>query len=93
MCDACDAIRAFLSLQSDPVGFLVKHKSEVNDTTNKIGKAVDKIATTVQKTVRKPSRYNKTWAKHYKKLRGQHPKTTASTLMKRAHKLTKKELK
>ena len=93
MCDACDAIRAFLSLQSDPVGFLVKHKSEVNDTTNKIGKVTKKVASTVEKVARKPSRYNKVWAKHYKKLRGQHPKTTASALMKRAHKLAKKELR
>ena len=47
---------------------------------------------TVKKT-RKVSRYQKEFGKHLKALKRKHPRTSTSILMKRAHRLTKRELK
>jgi len=47
---------------------------------------------TVKKT-RKVSRYQKVFGKHLKALKRKHPRTSTSILMKRAHRLTKRELK
>ena len=45
------------------------------------------------KQTRKVSRYQKVFGKHLKALKKKHPRTQISTLMKRAHRLTKRELK
>lgn len=45
------------------------------------------------KQTRKVSRYQKLFGKHLKALKKKHPRTQISTLMKRAHRLTKRELK
>lgn len=45
------------------------------------------------KQTRKVSRYQKVFGKHLKALKKKHPRTKISTLMKRAHRLTKRELK
>jgi|TARA_R110000823_G_C15763433_1_gene483217 hypothetical protein len=45
------------------------------------------------KQTRKVSRYQKVFGKHLKALKRKHPRTQISTLMKRAHRLTKRELK
>lgn len=45
------------------------------------------------KRKRKVSRYQKVFGKHLKALKRKHPRTSTSTLMKRAHRLTKRELK
>ena len=45
------------------------------------------------KKKRKVSKYQRAFGKHLKKLKRAHPKTQAKTLMKRAHRLTKKQLK
>ena len=42
---------------------------------------------------RKVSRYQKVLGKHLKALKRKHPRTNISTLMKRAHRMTKRELK
>lgn len=55
----------------------------VSGATRKAGK-------TVKKTV---SKYNKELGKQLKKLKAKHPRTAISSLMKRAHKATKKVLK
>lgn len=55
-----------------------------------VGGATRKVAKTAKKTV---SRYNKELGKQLKKLKAKHPRTAISSLMKRAHKATKKVLK
>jgi hypothetical protein len=45
------------------------------------------------KRTRKVSRYQKVFGKHLKSLKRKHPRTSTSVLMKRAHRLTKRELK
>ncbi|GAI79569.1 unnamed protein product, partial [marine sediment metagenome] len=45
------------------------------------------------KQTRKVSRYQKVFGKHLKALKKKHPRTQISTLMKRAHKMTKRDLK
>jgi len=45
------------------------------------------------KKKRTVSRYQRVFGKHLKALKKKHPRTQISSLMKRAHRLTKKELK
>ena len=45
------------------------------------------------KRTRKVSRYQKVFGKHLKALKRKHPRTSTSILMKKAHRLTKRELK
>lgn len=52
-----------------------------------------KIAAKKVKKTRKVSRYQRVFGKHLKALKRKHPRTEISTLMKRAHRLTKRELK
>jgi len=47
----------------------------------------------VRKVKKKVSKYQREFGKQLKKLKKKHPKTQVGTLMKRAHKLTKKILK
>ena len=46
-----------------------------------------------QKVKRTVSKYQKRFGKELKKLKGAHPRTKVGTLMKKAHRLTKKALK
>ena len=45
------------------------------------------------KSKRKVSKYQKVFGKHLKSLKRKHPRTSTSILMKKAHRLTKRELK
>lgn len=45
------------------------------------------------KRKRTVSKYQKAFGKHLKALKKKHPRTNVSSLMKKAHRLTKKELK
>lgn len=57
-------------------------------------KADMRAVTAVKKKARKKvSKYQREFGKQLKKLKMKHPKTKVGTLMKRAHKLTKKILK
>jgi len=47
----------------------------------------------IPKRTRKVSRYQKVFGKHLKALKKKHPRTDISILMKKAHKMTKRELK
>jgi hypothetical protein len=51
----------------------------------------DKIP--VPKRKRKVSRYQRVFGKHLKALKRKHPRSNISVLMKKAHRLTRKELK
>ena len=44
------------------------------------------------KKPRKPSKYNKKLGKHLEALKKKHPRTDVTKLMKKAHRLTKKEM-
>tara|TARA_Y100000385_G_C13072041_1_gene629523 strand:- start:1384 stop:1737 length:354 start_codon:yes stop_codon:yes gene_type:complete len=46
-----------------------------------------------KKQTRKVSRYQRVFGKHLKALKKKHPRTDISVLMKKAHRLTKRELK
>jgi len=52
-----------------------------------------KIKVPKTKKKRKVSKYQKRFGVHLKKLKKAHPRTNISTLMKRAHRLTKRDLK
>lgn len=52
---------------------------------------MDKVPLPKQK--RKVSRYQKVFGKHLKALKKKHPRTSISELMKKAHRMTRKELK
>ena len=45
------------------------------------------------KRTRKVSKYQRAFGKHLKQLKKNHPRTSISILMKRAHRLTRKEMK
>lgn len=45
-----------------------------------------------KKAKRKVGRYQKTWGRKYRALRSKHPRTQRSTLMKKAHRQTRKEV-
>ena len=47
----------------------------------------------IAKRKRKVSRYQKVFGKHLKALKRKHPRTSTSILMKKAHRLTRRELK
>jgi len=47
----------------------------------------------IPKKRRKVSRYQKVFGKHLKALKKKHPRTDISVLMKKAHRLTRRELK
>lgn len=51
------------------------------------------IAAASPKRKRKASKYNKEYAKQYKRLKKAHPRTKFSVLAKRAHKATKRAMK
>lgn len=46
-----------------------------------------------QKQTRKVSKYQRVFGKHLKALKKKHPRSSIGVLMKKAHRLTKKELK
>lgn len=45
------------------------------------------------KKKRKPSRYNRVYSKHYKRLAKKHPRSSFASISKKAHRAAKKELK
>ena len=68
-----------------------------NQLENKSGSPQKKPAVTrripVVKKTRKVSRYQKASGRHLKALKKKHPRTDISVLMKKAHRLTRKELR
>lgn len=70
-------------------GFLLNQSNtERNLQAGRLGKKVGRA--TRKKIKRKVSPYQKEFGKQFKKLKKKHPRTNVSTLMKRAHKATKK---
>jgi len=55
--------------------------------------AIEQSVVSKRKKTRKVSKYQKTFGKHFKSLKLKHPRTQVSTLMKRAHRMTKTDLK
>ena len=66
-------------------------RSSPRISTGRSSRRTDKIP--VPKRKRKVSRYQKVFGKHLKALKKKHPRTSISSLMKKAHRLTKKEMK
>ena len=62
-------------------------------STRKKGFRTSDIANVAPKKKRKISNYQKVFGKHLKALKKKHPRTNISVLMKKAHRLTRKELK
>ena len=52
-----------------------------------------RVSVLPMKTKRTVSRYQKVFGKHLKALKKKHPRSSISVLMKKAHRLTKKEMK
>lgn len=65
----------------------LQDRQERIDTGRKVARVAKKSG---QKTRRKVSGYQKEFGKQFKKLKKKHPRTNVSTLMKRAHKATRK---
>lgn len=78
--------------------FLLGVKSEAKKQASKAGrelvreipKAIGKQQKTQGRIRRKASAYNKEYARQYKKLKLNHPRTAFAVLAKKAHKATKK---
>ncbi|GAG90933.1 unnamed protein product [marine sediment metagenome] len=85
MCATCDMIRGLLlaSGVSAPTANAIADSAPVVSLNQQATKKVK----------RKVSKYQNEFGKQLKKLKKKHPKTQVGTLMKRAHKLTKKLLK
>jgi len=80
------------SVMMTPAGETVRTTAPVRQ---RIGKAplYPSVSTRKVKRRRKVSNYQKTFGKNLKKLKLKHPRTQIGTLMKRAHRMTKKVLK
>jgi len=50
------------------------------------------IVAAEKKAKRKVGKYQKTWGRKYRSLRDKHPRTARGTLMKKAHRQTRKEM-
>lgn len=57
------------------------------------GRGQNPLDSTKAKVKRKVSKYQKTFGKNLKALKRKHPRTQARTLMKRAHSMTKRQLR
>jgi len=88
-CPTCILLKALLSSAGvpTPLADKVAYSQPVMQAEDR---AVGKVKKTVKKKV---SKYQREFGKQLKKLKKKHPKTQVGTLMKRAHKLTKKLLK
>ena len=84
-CPTCILLRALL--QSAGVSAPVADKVAFSPP---VQQAEDRV---VRKVKKKVSKYQKEFGKQLKKLKKKHPRTKAGTLMKRAHRITKKMLK
>ncbi len=84
-CPTCILLRALLQSAgvSAPVAEKVAFSPPVQQAEGKV----------VRKAKKKVSKYQREFGKQLKKLKKKHPKTKIGTLMKRAHRLTKKMLK
>ena len=69
-----------------------KNRAQKRATNSLPGRSVSRRIP-LPKKKRKVSRYQKVYGKHLKALKRKHPRTNISVLMKKAHRLTKKELK
>lgn len=84
-CRTCDMIKALLlgAGMSDPMAQAISHAEPIQRAEERVKR----------KVTRKASTYAKEFGKILKKLKKKSPRTAIGTLMKRAHKLTKKKLK
>jgi hypothetical protein len=56
--------------------------------------AVEAVEPTIERTVkRKVGRYQRAFGRHLKALKKKHPRSQIGNLMKRAHRMTRKEMK
>lgn len=83
MCATCDMIRGLLMAQNVPAP-IVNAAMPVIAMTEQVVK---------KKARKKVSKYQREFGRQLKKLKAKHPRTQVQTLMKRAHRLTKKVLK
>jgi len=77
-----------MDLVEDDNGNVYRVEAESRTTNRKM-----KIRVPKTKKKRKVSKYQKRFGVNLKKLKKAHPRTNISTLMKRAHKMTKRDLK
>lgn len=106
VCYSCMVIRAFLAAlgYSGPYGGVIANIGKMLEGE---GSFQDRHIAMVQsgtppslrvdhskpkKQARKPSKYNKAYGKNFAQMKKDHPRTAFSTLVKRAHRKTKKEL-
>lgn len=69
-------------------GYSAAHRTDVRDLTVERGTSGSPNAT---KRTRKPSAYNRRYAKEYKRLRAKHPRLSFAALSKRTHKALRRK--
>jgi hypothetical protein len=84
-CPTCILLKALLSSAGVPTPLADKVAY-----SQPVMQAEDRV---VRKVKKKVSKYQREFGKQLKNLKKKHPKTQVGTLMKRAHKITKKLLK
>ena len=82
--DGINDIEQFVEMRKNQLG-------NKNGSPEKKSPAARRIP--VIKKTRKVSRYQKAFGRHLKALKKKHPRTDISVLMKKAHRLTRKELR
>lgn len=89
LCATCDIIRGLLmgaGMGASDASTIAYSQPVVN--------ANERITKTVKRKIkRKVSKYQKRFGVELKKLKRKHPRTAVSSLMKKAHRITKKALK
>jgi hypothetical protein len=76
-------------------GYHSAHRTDVRDITSDRGELLKDrdLKANTYRAKRKPSAYNKEYAKQYAILKKKHPRTKFSVLAKKAHAATKKVMK
>jgi len=82
--DGINDIEQFVEMRKNQLG----NKSNSSEKKAPVTRRIP-----VAKQKRKVSRYQKAFGRHLKALKKKHPRTDISVLMKKAHRLTRKELR
>ena len=74
-------------------GFSAGYRAALSTAERDISVDIGERTPTKVKRTRKPSAYNKEYAKVYKSLKKKHPRTSFAALAKKAHRETKRRMK
>jgi len=82
-CRTCDMIQGLLMAKGVP-----------SNIAEPVSRLAEPVETSIKRTVkRKVGKYQREFGRQLKGLKSKHPRTSVGTLMKRAHRITKKVMK